>query len=53
MSQLSIPADYLIQRQGMQNQDRMPRDIQDMAVRPDAEPALFDQYGTHNSLRQY
>jgi hypothetical protein len=55
MSQISIPANYLLSRQlDRQNENLgVPRDVQDMAVRPDAEPALFDAYGVMNSLRQY
>lgn len=39
-------------RDPLEPQNSPPRDVQDQPVRPDAEPALFDQYGTHESLRQ-
>lgn len=51
MTQVSIPVEFLYEKQS--NKGNVPRDVQDMPIRPDAEPALFDQYGTHHSLRQY
>ena len=35
-----------------QVKEKKARDIQDQAERPEREPALFDAYGTHESLRQ-
>lgn len=44
---LSFSAEELMQAQ----QDRNAPDVQQLPERPAQEPALFDAYGTHQSIR--